>query len=80
MTTATTVDSDLSGYGKARSTIQREPLTADEAFKIHAFWRAANFLALGMIYLQDNPLPREPPKPEHLKNRRVGHGPRARRR
>jgi len=73
MTTATSLQSDLSAYGKARSAIQREPLSVEEAFKMHAFWRAANFLALGMIYLQDNPLLREPLRPEHIKNRLLGH-------
>ena len=38
-----------------------------------AWWRAANYLAVGMIYLQDNPLLREPLRPEHLKNRLLGH-------
>jgi xylulose-5-phosphate/fructose-6-phosphate phosphoketolase len=65
--------SNLSSYGVARSTIQGAPLNDDEARKIHAFWRACNYLALGMIYLQDNPLLREPLKPEHIKNRMLGH-------
>ncbi|HEX8909883.1 MAG TPA: phosphoketolase family protein, partial [Anaeromyxobacteraceae bacterium] len=38
-----------------------------------AFWRTCNYLALGMIYLQENPLLREPLKPEHVKNRLLGH-------
>ena len=37
------------------------------------WWRAANYLAVGMIYLQDNPLLREPLRPEHIKNRLLGH-------
>ncbi len=37
------------------------------------WWRAANYLAAGMIYLQDNPLLREPLRPEHIKNRLLGH-------
>ena len=41
--------------------------------KLHAFWRACNYLALGMIYLQDNPLLREKLKPEHIKPRMLGH-------
>ena len=40
---------------------------------IDAWWRAANYLAVGMIYLQANPLLREPLKPEHIKNRLLGH-------
>jgi len=51
---------DLSAYGIARSTIQGAPLSDAEAQKTHAFWRACNYLALGMIYLQGNPLLREP--------------------
>ena len=40
---------------------------------LDAWWRAANYLAAGMIYLQANPLLREPLKPEHIKNRLLGH-------
>jgi len=65
--------STLSSFGKARSTIKGSPLSADEVRKTHAFWRACNYLALGMIYLRDNPLLREPLKPEHIKNRLLGH-------
>jgi xylulose-5-phosphate/fructose-6-phosphate phosphoketolase len=48
-------------------------LSEDEVQKIHAFFRACNYLALGMIYLQDNPLLREPLQPQHIKNRLLGH-------
>jgi xylulose-5-phosphate/fructose-6-phosphate phosphoketolase len=64
---------ELSSFGIARSTISGAPLDDEEARKTHAFWRACNYLALGMIYLQDNPLLREPLKPEHIKNRMLGH-------
>ncbi len=40
---------------------------------LDAWWRAANYLAAGMIYLQDNPLLREPLEPAHIKNRLLGH-------
>ena len=40
---------------------------------LHRWWRAANYLAVGMIYLQDNPLLQEPLRPEHIKNRLLGH-------
>jgi len=40
---------------------------------IHAYWRACNYLAVGMIYLRDNPLLKEPLKPEHVKKRLLGH-------
>jgi xylulose-5-phosphate/fructose-6-phosphate phosphoketolase len=49
------------------------PLSADELHKIHAYWRACNYLAAGMIYLRDNPLLREPLKEEHIKLRLLGH-------
>ena len=65
--------SDLSAYGIARATITHAPLSNEELSKTHAFWRACNYLALGMIYLQENPLLREPLKPEHIKNRMLGH-------
>jgi xylulose-5-phosphate/fructose-6-phosphate phosphoketolase len=63
----------LSSFGVARSTIEGAPLDEEEARKTHAFWRACNYLAVGMIYLQSNPLLREPLKPEHIKNRMLGH-------
>jgi xylulose-5-phosphate/fructose-6-phosphate phosphoketolase len=59
----------ISAFGLARSTVEGAPLSADELRKLHAFWRACNYLARGMIYLQDNPLLRKPLKPEHIKNR-----------
>ena len=40
---------------------------------LDAYWRACKYLAAGMIYLQDNPLLREPLRPEHIKNRLLGH-------
>src|SRR3954453_20416150 len=49
------------------------PLSADELRKTHAYWRACNFLAAGMIYLRDNPLLRDPLKEEHVKQRLLGH-------
>src|SRR5215831_11237047 len=73
MAASQTAINKLSCFGTARSTIQGAPLTEDEARKTHAFFRACNYLALGMIYLQDNPLLREPLKAEHIKNRLLGH-------
>ena len=63
----------LSAYGKARSTVQGTPLSAEELRKTDAFWRACTYVILGMLYLQENPLLREPLKPEHIKNRLLGH-------
>ena len=63
----------ISAYGPARSTVKAQALPPEELEQLHAFWRACNYLALGMIYLQDNPLLKEPLKPEHIKNRLLGH-------
>ena len=48
-------------------------LSAEEVRKMDAFWRACNYLAVGMIYLMDNPLLREPLTLEHIKPRLLGH-------
>lgn len=52
---------------------ENRPLAPDELAKIHAYWRASNYLCAGMIYLRDNPLLRQPLRPEHFKNRLLGH-------
>ncbi len=49
------------------------PLNPDELRRIDAYWRAANYLSVGQIYLVDNPLLREPLRPEHVKPRLLGH-------
>ena len=49
------------------------PLTSEEERKIHAYWRAANYLSVGQIYLYDNPLLEVPLKIEHIKPRLLGH-------
>jgi len=49
------------------------PLSVDELQRIDAYWRAANYLSVGQIYLMDNPLLREPLKPEQVKPRLLGH-------
>jgi xylulose-5-phosphate/fructose-6-phosphate phosphoketolase len=64
---------DLSAYGPARTTVSGTPLTAEELRTIHAYWRACNYLALGMIYLTDNPLLKEPLTAAQIKNRLLGH-------
>jgi xylulose-5-phosphate/fructose-6-phosphate phosphoketolase len=63
----------LSAYGTARSTVDGAPLSSEELRKTQAYWRACSYLALGMIYLQENPLLKDPLKPEHIKNRLLGH-------
>jgi xylulose-5-phosphate/fructose-6-phosphate phosphoketolase len=52
---------------------EKVPLSADECRKINAYWRAANYLSVGQIYLYDNPLLRETLKIEHVKPRLLGH-------
>jgi len=49
------------------------PLSPNEVRKIDAYWRAANYLSVGQIYLYDNPLLREPLRLEHIKPRLLGH-------
>ncbi|GBO53625.1 xylulose-5-phosphate phosphoketolase [Pseudanabaena sp. lw0831] len=63
----------ISCYGIARSTVAGSPLSTEELRKTDAYWRACNYLAIGMIYLRENPLLRKPLKPEHIKNRLLGH-------
>jgi xylulose-5-phosphate/fructose-6-phosphate phosphoketolase len=65
--------SELSPYAGTRATISEKPLSAEELRKTDTYWRACNYLSLGMIYLQANPLLAEPLAPEHLKHRLLGH-------
>ena len=55
------------------ATVAATPLSADELSLIDEYWRAANYLSVGQIYLLDNPLLAEPLKPEHVKPRLLGH-------
>jgi xylulose-5-phosphate/fructose-6-phosphate phosphoketolase len=64
---------ELSPYAPTRSTIQGTPLSAEDLRKIEIYWRACNYLSLGMIYLLENPLLTEPLRPEHIKSRLLGH-------
>src|SRR5438874_4635116 len=48
-------------------------LDGQELSRVHAYWRAANYLSVGQIYLLDNPLLKEPLKAEHIKPRLLGH-------
>src|SRR6058998_2119423 len=53
---------------------EREPRLGHEDLRLlDAYWRAANYLSVGQIYLLDNPLLREPLRPEHIKPRLLGH-------
>ncbi|MEV4847535.1 phosphoketolase family protein [Micromonospora matsumotoense] len=49
------------------------PLGRDELDRVDAYWRAANYLSVGQIYLMGNPLLRDPLLPEHVKPRLLGH-------
>ena len=53
--------------------LEKQPLNQEMLDKIDAYWRAANYLAAAQLYLLDNPLLREPLKPEHIKKKIVGH-------
>ncbi|HEV2731013.1 MAG TPA: phosphoketolase family protein [Terriglobales bacterium] len=64
---------ELSPYAPTRSTISATPLNAEELRKTEIYWRACNYLSLGMIYLQENPLLTEPLQSEQIKNRLLGH-------
>ena len=68
----TTVAKPLSKDPHAK-TADETPLAAQELERMNAFWRACNYLSVGMIYLRDNPLLREPLKTEHVKHRLLGH-------
>jgi len=55
------------------ATLSPTPLSPEDLQKIHGYWRACNYLAIGMIYLKDNPLLKEPLQAEHIKYRLLGH-------
>ena len=52
---------------------EAQPLSAEQLKRIHAYWRAANFLSVGQIYLLDNPLLKQPLTLEQIKPRLLGH-------
>ena len=64
---------ELSPYAPTRSSIDEHPLSAEELRKTELYWKACNYLSLGMIYLLENPMLDEPLRPEHIKNRLLGH-------
>ena len=57
----------------AMPVLQKKSLLPDELRKMHTYWRAANYLSVGQIYLLDNPLLQEPLKLAHIKPRLLGH-------
>ena len=52
---------------------EAQELTGAEAATLDRYWRAANYLSAGQIYMMDNPLLAEPLSPEHIKPRLLGH-------
>jgi xylulose-5-phosphate/fructose-6-phosphate phosphoketolase len=59
--------------GTAKAVESSQPLSPEELRKVHAYWRAANYLSVGQIYLFANPLLREPLQLQHIKPRLLGH-------
>jgi xylulose-5-phosphate/fructose-6-phosphate phosphoketolase len=53
--------------------VDNQPLSPEESRRMHAYWRAANYLSVGQIYLLDNPLLRDPLALAHTKARLLGH-------
>ena len=64
---------NLSPWGVARSTIKEQPLSEDELELINRYFNASMYLCLGMLYLKENPLLKEPLKVDHIKPRLLGH-------
>ena len=75
----TAADDTSSGSGETRGAVGLRAVrchavrSARGAARLDAWWRAANYLAVGQIYLMDNPLLREPLRAEHVKPRLLGH-------
>jgi xylulose-5-phosphate/fructose-6-phosphate phosphoketolase len=67
------VTQTLSTRAPGAADIAPYALTLTELELMHAYWRACNYLAVGMIYLKDNPLLKEPLKADHIKQRLLGH-------
>ena len=75
----TSADNEAGGHGETLApnpyvlSNGEGPLDRDELVAIDAWWHAANYLAVGQIYLSTNPLVREPLQPKHIKRRPLGH-------
>jgi xylulose-5-phosphate/fructose-6-phosphate phosphoketolase len=65
---ALTATADIAGLS-----VSNQPLSQEELRKMNAYWRAANYLSVGQIYLYANPLLREKLRLEHVKPRLLGH-------
>src|SRR6266436_1359084 len=62
----------LASTGTAKAVHSTQPLSPEELRKVHAYWRAANYLSVGQIYLFANPLLHEPLQLKHFKPRLLG--------
>jgi xylulose-5-phosphate/fructose-6-phosphate phosphoketolase len=71
--TTTTNQSTQAAEDQAPGTAAAEPLSEDELHRMDMWWRAANYLSVGQIYLMDNPLLREQLEAKHVKPRLLGH-------
>jgi xylulose-5-phosphate/fructose-6-phosphate phosphoketolase len=75
----TSADSQAIGSGETRAPEPYVladvpgPLSGEELRRLDAWWRAANYLSVGQIYLMANPLLREPLRADHVKPRLLGH-------
>ncbi len=61
------------GKTEAQALVPKGPLSPEMLDRINRYWRAANYLCIGQIYLFENPLLREPLKAEQIKPRLLGH-------
>jgi xylulose-5-phosphate/fructose-6-phosphate phosphoketolase len=59
--------------GSVKMSASEKPLSSEELSRMNAYWRAANYLSVGQIYLLANPMLREPLRLEHVKPRLLGH-------
>jgi xylulose-5-phosphate/fructose-6-phosphate phosphoketolase len=73
MSEGNTQMADVQTLNQVRVSASNNPLSTEEQRKMHAYWRAANYLSVGQIYLLANPLLREPLKIEDIKPRLLGH-------
>ncbi|KAG7128966.1 phosphoketolase like protein [Verticillium longisporum] len=72
-TNGASTEESISPYGPARSTVKGEPLSQSDLAAYNDWFKASLYLSLGMIYLRENPLLKEPLTKDHLKLRLLGH-------
>ncbi|MEO5852878.1 MAG: phosphoketolase family protein [Nocardioides sp.] len=70
---ATEEDNTMASRERTRSTVSGKPLAKRDLRTLDRWWRTANYLSVGQIFLMDNPLLREPLVAEHVKPRLLGH-------